>query len=54
MGFYALDKVKYGGLGHSMARNYIVKRQIWLDFELVQDFIDVLVTGKFKEDSIKF
>ena len=33
--------------------NSEVKAPIWPEFELVRDFIAVLVTCKFEEDSIK-
>ena len=37
----------------SRAANSAVLGQIWLQFELVRDIIDVLVTCKYEEDPIK-
>ena len=37
----------------SRAANFTVLNPIWLDFELIRDVIDVLVTCKNKEDPIK-
>ena len=37
----------------SRAVNSAVLGQIWLKFELIRDIIDVLVTCKYEEDTIK-
>ena len=37
----------------SRATNAIVSGQIWLKFELVRDFMHVLVTCKYKKDQSK-
>ena len=37
----------------SRAANYLVGGPIWPKFELVQDFMHVLVTLKYKKDRIK-
>ena len=38
---------------HSRAANSVVSGPIWLKFELVWDFMHVLVTCKYKKDRIK-
>ena len=47
------DKIKYGYLCHSKASNSEVDSPIWPKFELIQDFMAVLVTCKTDEDPIK-
>ena len=37
----------------SRASNYVVSGPIWPKFELVQDFIYVLLTCKYEKDKIK-
>ena len=38
---------------HSRAANSVVSSPIWPKFELIQDFMRVLVTCKYKKDRIK-
>ena len=38
---------------HSMAANSLVSGPIWPKFKLIQDFMHVLVTCKYKKDQIK-
>ena len=47
------DKVKYGLFRLSRASNSSVKSLIWLKFELIREFMAVLMTCKFDEDLIK-
>ena len=42
-----------GFFRRSRAANSAVSSPIWLKFELVQDFMHVLVTCKYKKDRIK-
>ena len=37
----------------SRAANSIVSGPIWPKFELIRDFMHVLVTGKYKKDQLK-
>ena len=41
------------GLGSGYPANYIVSGPIWPKFELVRDFMHVLVTCKYEKDRIK-
>ena len=50
---YIPDKVKYGVFRHPRASNSEVNIPIWPEFELVRDFMTVLVTCTFEDDSIK-
>ena len=38
---------------HSRAANFVVSGPIWPKFELVRDFMHVLITCKYKMDRIK-
>ena len=42
-----------GNFRRSRATNSVVSGPIWPKFELVQDFMHVLVTSKYKKDRIK-
>ena len=48
---YRSNKVKYRLFRHSNNSN--VNGPIWPEFELIRDFMAVLVTCKFDEDPIK-
>ena len=50
---YAPDNVKYGVFRHSRANDSKVNSPIWPEFQLMQDFMAVLVTCKFEDDPIK-
>ena len=47
------QKVKYCVFRHSRASNTRVNSPIWPEFEFIRDFMAILVTCKFEDDSIK-
>ena len=47
------DNVKYGLFQHSRASNSDVNSLMWLEVELIRDFMAVLVTCKTDDDWIK-
>ena len=47
------EKIKYGVSRHSRASNSEKNILIWPEFEHIRDFMAVLVTCKFEDDSIK-
>ena len=47
------SKFKYGLFRHSRASNSEVNSLIWPEFEVILDFMVILVTCKFDEDPIK-